>query len=177
MNHDIEERETSHSAIYLLRTIQQHHVQLSAMADNKAGVLLGASFVSLTILGAWASTGAAKSAAIAMAVSVLLTAFFSALSLIPRSNSHRGRNEVRNVLFFGVFARMKYEEFEDEVMEILHKDSDIFRALLRDIYSMGVVQQRKKYKYLRYSYLSFIFGLIASPTTALVEFLLPLLNR
>ncbi len=72
---------------------------------------------------------------------------------------------------------MKYEEFEDEVMEILHKDEDIFRSLLRDIYSMGVVQQRKKYKYLRYSYLSFIVGLIASPTTALVEFLLPLMSR
>jgi len=176
MEYDIEERETTHSAIYLLRTVQQHHVQLSLMADNKAGVLLGASFVSLTILGAWASTGAAKYAAIAMAISVLLTAFFSALSLIPRSHSVRGRDEVRNILFFGVFSHMRYEDFENEVMEILHKDQEIFRSMLRDIYSMGLVQQRKKFKFLRYSYFSFLFGLIASPATALVEFLLPVID-
>lgn len=169
--------EATHSSIYLLRTVQQHHVQLSTMADNKAGVLLGASFVSLTILAAWASTGEAKYAAITMAISVLFTAFFSALSLIPRSHSIRRRKEKRNVLFFGVFAHMKYEEFEDEMMGILQKDEDIFRALVLDIYSMGVVQHQKKYKYLRYSYLSFIFGLIVSPTTAFTEFLLPILSR
>lgn len=171
------EKERSHSAIYLLRTVQQHHVQLSLMADNKAGVLLGASFVSLTILGAWASSGEAKCAAIVMGVSVLLTAFFSALSLIPRSQSFQSHRGEGNILFFGVFSQMEYGAFEDEVMEILERDEDIFRSMLRDIYSMGMLQQNRKYKFLRYSYLSFIFGLIAAPTAALAEWLIPLIQK
>ncbi len=165
--------ETSHNAIYLLRTVQQHHVQLSSMADNKAGVLLGSSFVSLTILGAWAGTGAAKYAPITMAASVLLTAMFSVLALIPRSRMRPQSGEERNILFFGVFAGMKYEDFESEMREILCQDKEIFRAMLRDIYAMGVVQHEKKYRYLRFSYISFIVGLIASPIVAALEFMFP----
>lgn len=174
MNEPENVSETSRNAIYLLRTVQQHHVHLSAMADNKAGVLLGASFVSLTILGAWVSTGQVHYGAIAMGLSVLLTAFFSVLALIPRSGPGPGGRPgavVRNPLFFGVFARMDYVEFEEEMMGILSDDREIYRAMLKDIYGMGVVQQEKKYKFIRYSYLSFLIGLVVSPLIALGEFL------
>ncbi len=166
MNDPEDAPQTSRNAIYLLRTVQQHHVHLSAMADNKAGVLLGASFVSLTILGAWVSTGRIQYGAIAMGLSVL--------ALIPRSGPGRNNKSaqgVRNPLFFGVFARMSYAEFEEEMIEILQDDGKIYRAMLKDIYGMGVVQQEKKYKFIRYSYLSFLIGLVVSPLIALVEFI------
>jgi len=167
------ESPSSHNAIYLLRTVQQHHVQLSAMADHKAGVLLGASFVSLSILGAWSGGGAFAYAVLVMATAILFTALFSALVLIPRSNSSKGPSEDRNLMFFGTFAKMRYADFESEVLRLLNEDSDIFKTMIRDIYSMGVVQHRKKYFYLRLSYACFICGVILSPLVAIAEQLLP----
>lgn len=163
----------SHNAIYLLRTVQQHHVQLSGMADHKAGVLLGASFVSLSILGAWSGGGAFGYAVMVMATAILFTALFSALVLIPRSNSVKGPAENRNLMFFGTFARMPYADFESEVLGLLNDDRDIFKTMIRDIYSMGVVQHRKKYFYLRLSYACFICGVILSPLVAIAEQFLP----
>ena len=37
------------NAIHVVRTAQQIHVQLSAMADQKASILMGATFVIFTI--------------------------------------------------------------------------------------------------------------------------------
>jgi len=142
---------------------------------HKAGVLLGASFVSLSILGAWSGGGAFHYAVIVMAMAILFTALFSAMVLIPRSNSPKGAAESRNLMFFGTFARMQYADFESEVMALLEADTDIFKTMIRDIYSMGVVQHRKKYFYLRLSYSCFIFGVILSPLVAIGELLLPAL--
>lgn len=163
------------NAIYLLRTVQQHHVHLSAMADNKAGVLLGASFVSLTIIGAWVGSGQARYAAIVLGVAVLLTAFFAVLALIPRSGAGKwgkaATTSARNVLFFGHFCVLDYEDFEQEMLAILDSDESIYRALIRDIYGIGQVQHRSKYKFIRYSYVCFLVGLVVAPLTALVEYL------
>ena len=44
-----DERKWPSEAIYMVRTMQQHHVQLSIMADQKANMLIGATFVVLTL--------------------------------------------------------------------------------------------------------------------------------
>jgi len=44
-----EKRKLPKEAVTLLRTTQQHHVQLSMMADQKANMLIGATFVVFTL--------------------------------------------------------------------------------------------------------------------------------
>jgi hypothetical protein len=63
------------NAIHMVRTTQQIHVQLSAMADHKASILMGATFVIFTI-----TIGQARAASPPIALLILgAAAFFSAV--------------------------------------------------------------------------------------------------
>ena len=51
--HDVEQR---NNVDHLLRTTQQHHIQLSIMADQKANILIGATLVVQTLIITMAAT-------------------------------------------------------------------------------------------------------------------------
>ena len=156
------------SIVYMLRTTQQHHVQLSLMADQKASFLIAASFVMLTLIFTQFHSGQAPPALVTLAVFALPAAFFAVLTVMPRSDS--GVTGF-NPLFFGTFARMTPEGFMEEMRGIMASDEQVYRAMAIDIYQMGVVLHRKKYRYLRLSYRMFLLGLVAAPTVAALEYL------
>jgi hypothetical protein len=65
-----------------------------------------------------------------------------------------------NVLFFGDFSRLTQAQFEQEMEALMNDHSKAYAAQAREIYLMGVFLAKKKYRFLRYGYLSFIAGLI-----------------
>ena len=70
-------------------------------------------------------------------------------------------NRECNLLFFGNFYNMELKDFDWGMMEMI-KDSDfLYSSMTRDLYFLGVVLA-KKYKYLRYCYSIFMYGLIIS---------------
>jgi hypothetical protein len=153
---------TSNSAIYLLRTTQQHHVQLSAMADQKASILMGAAFVVLTILVGQMKTGGLSIAAVTLGVFALLSALFAVLALIPRIHAKTSRDNDSNLLFFGSFADLSPEEYLTKMERLIRSDQDVHRMMIVDIYQMGKILHEKKFKYLTYSYQLFLVGLITT---------------
>jgi hypothetical protein len=165
-------KEKFHLAIHLLRTVHQHHSELSVMADNKAGVLLAASIVSFSILSGWLGSGKFGWAIVFVSITTLLTAFFAALSLLPRFAKCRDVHAIRNPLFFGEFATMTYQEFEKTLLDTLSDEEESYKAMILDIYALGCVLQQKKYRYLRYSYISFLSGIITASCAAGIEVVL-----
>ena len=150
----------SPNAVHLVRTVQQTHVQLSAMADHKASILMGATFVIFTI-----TIGQARNAAPSLPMLILgAAAFFSAvlavLAILPAT--HYRRLGSGNLLFFGSFTQLSEEEFTQRLTAKLHRDEDIYRAMLHDLYQNGMVLERKKYRLLGYAYRVFLTGLSAS---------------
>ncbi|MEK6638742.1 MAG: Pycsar system effector family protein [Pseudomonadota bacterium] len=146
------------NAIHLVRTTQQINVTLSQMADQKASILMGATFVVFTI-------GVGQAARQALSVPLLILIAFSFLSallavfaIMPSVTPTK--NGGNNILFFGVFSRMTESDYTDEVMENLHDDEHIYRTMLRDVYQNGLVLQNKKYKYLGYAYRVFLAGMM-----------------
>lgn len=151
----------SRDAIQLVRTLQTVTVSLSQMADQKASILMGATFVVFTI-----SVGQARSGNFPYALTVLaLFAFASALcavyAVLPSIRGPKAPPPgfVPNKLFFGVFAQVPQEEWVEDVMGHLTDDGEVFRLMLRDIYQNGLVLQRKKYKFLGIAYRVFVIGL------------------
>jgi len=65
------------------------------------------------------------------------------------------------LLFFGNFYHLNLTEFEQSIKEIMTDKSYLYSAMINDLHSLGTVLA-KKYKYLRYGYLSFMYGMIAS---------------
>lgn len=162
-------RNFSVHAVHLIRTTQQINVALSQMADQKASILMGGTFVVFTI-----SIGQVRAGGFALPLMIL--AFFSFISamlavyaVLPATGKAPMGN--RNILFFGTFTEMSEEEFADAVIDRLEDEEALFRTMLRDIYQNGQVLQRKKYRYLGMAYRAFLLGLVLTMISFLVTYL------
>ena len=150
----------SNHAIHLVRTSQQMQLALSQMADQKASILMGATFVVFTI-----SIGQAKSGGITISLSVLaffafLSALFAVYAVLPSIRPPKsGFVGKPNKLFFGHFTQLDEDAWTDSILAELRSDEGVFRTMLHDMYQNGQVLQGKKYKYLGRAYRVFIFGL------------------
>jgi len=154
------------NAVHLARTNQQLTMQLSQMADQKASILMGATFVVFTLAVGQARAGAG---AFAMPLTILATfSFLSALLAVSAVLPRVGRappivfkdgKDHSNILFFGRFAQMEEDEFIAAVKARMRTEEDLYETILRDTYQNGVVLARRKYRYLAYAYRLFVVGL------------------
>ncbi|MBL9065868.1 MAG: hypothetical protein JNN10_06210 [Sphingopyxis sp.] len=154
------------NAVHLVRTNQQLTMQLSQMADQKASILMGATFVVFTLAVGQARAGAG---ALAMPLTILATfSFLSALlavsAVLPRVGKappivYKDGKDHSNILFFGRFSQMEEDEFIDAVKARLRTEEDLYETMLRDTYQNGIVLARRKYRYLAYAYRLFVVGL------------------
>ena len=152
--------ETHPNAIHLLRTMQAHHVSLSAMADQKANILIGVNSVIFALV---VREGSAMTAPmLVLAASSSLAAVLCMLAVVPAFGSKKPKGPVMppNILFFGAFTNLSEAEFVAELDIINTDDVRIRQAMARDVYQLGHVLKHKKYRYLALGYKVFIVGLI-----------------
>ena len=162
-------RKFSVNAIHLVRTATQTNLSLSRMADQKASILMGATFVVFTIAIGQVRSGSAPISLLALAGFAFLSAMCAVAAILP-SISGKGSGSARpNLLFFGTFSHMSEDEFADGILAELGDDERIYRTMLRDIYQNGMVLQHKKYRYLRLAYLLFLSGLVVTFAIFLLE--------
>ena len=142
---------------YLLRTAQQHHVQLSVMADTKASILITVSSIVVTLSLSRSNDPQLAPALLTLAVSCVISLVLAIVAVLPNFSKPRGS---RNLLFFGHFATMTEEEFMKAMEQIVVQDNTLYEAIVRDLYSLGTYLHRKKYRFLRYAYLALIIGFV-----------------
>lgn len=162
----------SNHAIHLVRTAQQINLALSQMADTKASILMGATFVVFTIAVGQARNGTMPWALGVLALFAFISASCAVFAVLPSVSGPKSAklNDGKpNKLFFGYFVHMPELDWIDSVLDELHADETIFRAMLHDIYQNGQVLQRKKYRYLSYAYRSFLLGLGLTLATFMIE--------
>ena len=150
----------SANAIHLLRTTQLSHFQLSAMADHKASILMGATFVIFTITIGQARGTTPPLPLLILGAAAFVSAIFAVLAVLPAIK--RPKEGRLNVLFFGSFTTLGEDEFIAEITTRLGSDAAIYDTMARDIYQNGCVLQRKKYRMLGLAYRIFLAGLVAS---------------
>jgi hypothetical protein len=172
MEYDHREARNHHSAIYLLRTVTQNHIQLTVIADQKANIVIGISLIIFTVLITEAKQSPITPAIAVMTACAAGAAFLSLLALMPDLPKFKTVQLKPNLLFFSYFSRIQEEEFVDEMMEtVLGTTTETFEAMLVDLYRLGRVL-KKKYYYLTLSYYIFALGLILSGFCLLYELLL-----
>jgi hypothetical protein len=157
-------------AIHLVRTTQQIQVTMSQMADQKASIMMGATFVVFTIAVGQASRGDFPYALMVLAISAFLSALCAIAAVLPSIRPPRSQAADRdNILFFGVFSQFSEEEYAERVLAALRSDETVFRTMLRDTHQNGMVLQKKKYRFLGYAYRIFLAGLTLTLVTFLFE--------
>lgn len=163
-----EDRKWPDDAVYALRTAQQHHVQLSMMADHKANMLIGATFIVFTLAIGQSRTGELSVPLMILAIAAFASAGLAAIAVMPSFTPRK--TGPTNMLFFGGFNSLSEEEFVERLLnEELESQESVYRAMLRDIYQMGIVLGRKKFRFLGWAYRVFLIGLTLTFITYVYE--------
>jgi len=149
----------SNHAIHMVRTSMTVHMQLSQMADQKASLLMGATFVVFSIAVGQATAGTYKLSLLVLALSAFISASFAVAAVVPKLMTKPPKGGKRNLMFFGVFTEMSEEDYIDAMMEASETDGRVLSTMARDIYQNGMVIQKKKYRLLAYAYRTFQVGL------------------
>jgi hypothetical protein len=158
------------NAVHLLRTAQISQIQLSAMADAKANLLMGATLVIFTITVSQARRGTPPLPLLILGGAAFLAAICAVFAVLPRIGGKTPKGEP-NLIFFGTFTRMEEDEFVEQLMARLESDDKVYRTMARDIYQGGLVLQRRKYRMLAWAYRLFLLGLVASAAAFVIQFL------
>lgn len=167
----IPERNTSD---VLLRTMQQHHVQLSVMADTKANILITVSSIILTLVLGKISDPDLRAAMLTLAGFVLVSLLLAIIAVLPKYRPLRLQPGAPlppqfNLLFFGHFAELPRERFLEEISAALKADGSVYQTMARDVYSIGYYLAHFKYRFLRLSYLFFLGGFVCACIVAVVR--------
>ena len=150
---------------HMLRQTRNHHVQLSSMADIKGNMLLTIAAVVLTLAAPLAMRPVLRWPGLVLIIFCLATIVLTIYAVLPKIGGAKPKDPhspAFNLLFFGDFTQMPYEEFENAMEKILNDPSELYQAQVREIYTLGVFLARKKYRFLRLAYLTFLGGLLIS---------------
>ncbi|HMB56547.1 MAG TPA: Pycsar system effector family protein [Arenimonas sp.] len=151
----------------MLRTMQQHHVQLSVMADTKANILITVSSIVLTMVLGKLSDPDLRAAMLTLAGFILTALLLAVIAVLPKYRPLRLTPGAPlppqfNLMFFGHFAELPKERFLAEIAESLKADGSVYETMARDVYSIGFYLAHYKYRFLRLSYLFFLGGFVCA---------------
>lgn len=148
----------------LIVQTRQHHVQLSAMADVKANIMLTLASVVVTILFRYLTDPVLRWPAAVNLIFCFVTILMSAYAVMPKIRLRNGQanKTSHNILFFGNFVNMDFDEYSDALEKTFLDHNKIYETQVREVYELGVFLETNKYRFIRYAYISFISGLIAS---------------
>ena len=153
----------------MFRLTSQNHVELSAMADNKANIMITVNSIIVSILVSilirkFEEFPNLVVPTIILTTVCLVTIVFAVLATRPNVSSGTFTREDilakrTNLLFFGNFHNVSLQDYEAGVREMMKDSEFLYGSMTRDIYYQGKVLGRK-YKMLRISYTVFMFGFV-----------------
>ncbi len=164
------------AADHLLRLVQQHHVQLSMMADTKANIIITVSSIILTLALGHAVDAEYRLAMAVLGVFTLIALLLSILAVLPKYRNFaqfEGRLPPQfNILFFGHFASLDQDRFLRELADAM-RPSRPYETVARDVYGLGRYLAAHKYPWLRLSYLFFLSGFVCACAIQAVHIIWP----
>ena len=160
----------------ILRVNHGNQMRLGLMADAKANIMITVASIVFSITIANLDNEVMKWPLLAFAVGSFFSLLFAIFAIIPSTNypTQKGSKEIDrdsplfNPLFFGHFAHLPIEEYKEDYANTLMTDDKVYDAMAGDIYGQGKVLALGKYKFLKWSYMSFLWGM----TGAIIVFLI-----
>lgn len=151
----------------LFRNTYRVHVEVSALADSKANFLISVNSIIMVLMVSHGMNYIAHKVlfipiGIVMATSIgsMVFAVLAARPRINKGGAHSTQvpDAGPNLLFFGSFTRLSKEDFIGKLTEIVRDPQALYRAMMADIYEMGLVLQQK-FSRLKVAYNFLLIGL------------------
>jgi len=169
----IERKQPNSATQTFFRTNYRNHINLSAIADNKANIMISVNAIMISVLISILSYGNITETkpmilmpVIMFIVSGLTSLIFAVLSARPKvtnvfKQDMTPEEAQKNIVFFGNFVNLDLNQYE-EAMDAMFRDSElIYGNMTRDMYFLGKVLD-KKYRYLGISYNIFMVGFVTT---------------
>ncbi|MHC5201957.1 Pycsar system effector family protein [Myroides sp. LJL119] len=165
----------------LFRTTLRNHTSLSSIADSKANILLSVNAIIISICLSTLIPKLDNPNNKHLIIPTFILLIFSVVSMIFAIMSTRPKvtsgtftekdiaEKKLNILFFGTFHQMPIDKYIKTIKELIKDQDYLHEALIRDLYSLGVVLHRK-YTLLRITYTVFTIGIIASVLAFIIAF-------
>lgn len=173
------ERKLSPGTQTYFRTSYRTHINLSAIADNKANIMISVNAILISVMISVISyrNMTETNPAVLMPVVIFLVTglsslIFAVLAARPKITSVINdatplEEAKRNLMFFGNFVTLKLDRYEQLMDEMFNDGELLYGNMTRDLYYLGKVLD-KKYRYLSISYNIFMVGFVATVLTFMV---------
>ncbi len=160
----------------ILRVNHGNQMRLGLMADAKANIMITVTSIVFSVTVANLDNEVIRWPLLTFAFGCFLALLFAIFAIIPNTNypKVKGSNEIDrkspifNPLFFGHFAHLDIHEYKEDYAKILMSDDSVYDSMAGDIYGQGKILALKKYKYLKWSYTSFLWGM----SSAIIVFII-----
>ena len=170
INHFEEVPEDRTAVDNILRVNHGNQMRLGLMADAKANIMITVASIVFSITIANLDNEVMKWPLLTFAIGSFFSLLFAIFAIIPSTDypKKKGSKEIDiksplfNPLFFGHFAHLPIDEYKEDYAQTLMTDDKVYDAMAGDIYGQGKVLALGKYKYLKWSYHSFLYGMSAA---------------
>ena len=161
----------------ILRVNHGNQMRLGLMADAKANIMITVTSIVFSVTVANLDNETMKWPLLAFAFGCFFSLLFAIFAIIPNTNypKVKGSKEIDrdspifNPLFFGHFAHLDIHEYKEDYAKILMTDDSVYDSMAGDIFGQGKILALKKYKYLKWSYNSFLIGMSAAIGVFIVQ--------
>lgn len=170
----------------LYRASYNNHINLSAIADGKANMMISINTIILSVIVTM--TGARFTLSdvffteylrftipiLILLIGALISVIFAILSARPKVTEQKidvrqAEKGHSSLLFFGNFIQVSLEEYVNHLSTLKVSEQHLYDSMSIDMYFLGKVL-KKKYGLLTWSYNCFMFGIVLSVITFLVIF-------
>jgi len=165
----------------MFRVALRNHITLSDIADTKANILLSVNAIIISLVLSNLVSKLDNPTNDYLVWPTVIFALFTVASIVlsvlaTRPNVTKGEfskqdvaDKKVNLLFFGNFHKMKLDEFEWAMGEMMQDRDYLYGSLTKDLYFLGLVLNRK-YNLLRLTYAVFMVGIVVSVIAFAVAF-------
>ena len=153
----------------ILRVNHGNQMRLNLMADAKANIMITVASIVFSITIANLDNEVMRWPLLTFAFGCFFALLFAIFAIIPKTDYPKDitgdidrKSPLFNPLFFGHFAHLPIEEYKEDYAETLMTDDSVYDAMAGDIYGQGKVLALRKYKFLKWSYMSFLLGMMSA---------------
>ena len=123
------------------------------MADTKASILMGASFVVFSMSIGDLAAGKATLPLLVLTMFSFIATVFGVLTVRPNKMPDKPIPiEKANILFFGSYTNAPRDDYVDEVIKVLSSEEETYRRLAKDLYDHGLILRNDKFRWLYWSF-------------------------
>ena len=156
----------------LLVAANATNITLSGMADTKASILMGASFVVFSISIGDIAEDKASLPILVLTMFSFIATVFGVLTVRPNKlpvSKVPIPPEKINILFFGSYTNANRDEYIEEMIKVLSSEEETYRRLTADLYDHGKVLRDDKFSWLYWSFTAFLIGMLCTAMAVVLD--------